>query len=390
MTSILVLDANQRSALAITRSLGRHPELTVFTADALPEALAGASRFSRGYFQLPPVSEDLPAFLKALRQCIDQQGIDVVFAPTEVSSQAILHNPDCLGRATLPFASLEQVMQLADKGKLVQLAQQLQVPLPASRWFAAAGDCVPTQLDLNYPLIVKPTLSRILTDNGWVHTSVHRVDSRAELEQLLQDTDYLQHPFMLQQFIPGTGAGIFALYDQGQPVAFFSHQRLREKPPGGGVSVLSASRACTPQLLQQAKAILDAANWHGVAMVEFRVSDDGTGYLMEVNTRFWGSLQLAIDAGVDFPWLLYQVHSGQAPAVVGNYREGQRLRWLLGDLDSLYLVLRNKEFPLKEKLTRLGCFFLPRPWSTRHEVNRWGDLKPAWVELKQYFQALRS
>ena len=29
----------------------------------------------------------------------------------------------------------------------------------------------------------------------------------------------------------------------------------------------------------------------------------GTPLLMEVNGRFWGSLQLAIDAGVDFPYL---------------------------------------------------------------------------------------
>jgi hypothetical protein len=36
-------------------------------------------------------------------------------------------------------------------------------------------------------------------------------------------------------------------------------------------------------------------------MVEFK--DDGVNppCLMEINGRFWGSLQLAIDAGVDFP-----------------------------------------------------------------------------------------
>ena len=68
--------------------------------------------------------------------------------------------------------------------------------------------------------------------------------------------------------------------------------------------MLSASAAVTPQLEAYARKLLDAVHWHGVAMVEFRETPQGEFYLMEVNTRFWGSLQLAIDSGVDFPALL--------------------------------------------------------------------------------------
>jgi len=43
-------------------------------------------------------------------------------------------------------------------------------------------------------------------------------------------------------------------------------------------------------------------------MVEFRVdARDGTAKLMEVNPRFWGSLQLSILSGADFPYLLYNL-----------------------------------------------------------------------------------
>jgi len=68
--------------------------------------------------------------------------------------------------------------------------------------------------------------------------------------------------------------------------------------------------------------------WHGVAMVEFKVSADGTPYLMEVNARFWGSLQLAIDAGVDFPWLLYQLATGRDVESDDDYVTGVKSRWL--------------------------------------------------------------
>ena len=105
---------------------------------------------------------------------------------------------------------------------------------------------------------------------------------------------------------------------------------------------------------------------------------------MEINTRFWGSLQLAIDAGVDFPWLLYQLASGAQPKPVDNYKTGIRLRWLLGDLDNLYLTLKDREYSSLVKLEAILHFLTPSPFKTRHEVNRWGDLGPSWCELRQY------
>jgi len=50
-------------------------------------------------------------------------------------------------------------------------------------------------------------------------------------------------------------------------------------------------------------------------MVEYKIdSASGTPYLMEINGRFWGSVQLAIDAGVDFPRLLVECALGREPA----------------------------------------------------------------------------
>lgn len=123
-------------------------------------------------------------------------------------------------------------------------------------------------------------------------------------------------------------------------------------------------------------------------MVEFRVSDDGTGYLMEINPRFWGSLQLAIDSGVDFPWLLYLACKGEAlPAPKIRQR---RLRWLLGDLDRLYLVFKSSgsDYSALKKLYEFLRFLKPN-LRTRHEVNRLSDLRPFWFEIKQYVRALR-
>jgi predicted ATP-grasp superfamily ATP-dependent carboligase len=201
------------------------------------------------------------------------------------------------------------------------------------------------------------------------------------------DPAFKVHPFLLQECITGHGQGVFALYDRGKPLAFFAHRRLREKPPSGGVSVLSESIPVDAVQLSYARSLLDKACWHGVAMVEFKVAEDGTPYLMEVNTRFWGSLQLAIDAGVDFPYMLYQLACGTRPEPINEYKTGKRLRWLLGDLDSLYLTLKDREhYSVVDKLGALLQFITPSLFRTRHEVNRWKDMGPFWCELRQYIR----
>ncbi len=387
--TILVTDANQRSALAVTRSLGRLPDVRIITTDNTSSALAGSSRHSETYIQSPAPSTEPAQFIEWLHALAIKEQIDWVFPVTEITSQLLLLQRGKLNDIKLPFANYDVLMSLADKWRLTQLADRLDVPYPASE-LIAPGTLLTQLPNQRFPIVLKPCLSRIWTGTEWISTAVQIAHSVDELNEIYSSTSYFrEHPFMLQEFIPGHGAGVFALYDNGRPITFFAHNRLREKPPGGGVSVLSESAALDPQLHAMAKSILDAANWHGVAMVEFRIAPGGKPYLMEVNTRFWGSLQLAIDSGVDFPALLLKISRGESVTAITSYRIGQRLRWLLGDLDSLYLVLRDPNFSLRYKVKRLAAFSTPQFFKTRHEINRVNDLGPAWLEFKHYIKALR-
>src|SRR4029077_21269913 len=121
-------------------------------------------------------------------------------------------------------------------------------------------------------------------------------------------------------------------------------RRLVENPPAGGASVLSESAPVEARLRDDAIRLLGPIGWHGVAMMEYK-QDESTGafFLMEVNGRFWGSLQLAIDAGVDFPFLAWQLATGQRPEVRRPYAVGVKNRWLCGDVDHLLLRLFRSE-----------------------------------------------
>lgn len=384
--NILVLDANQRSALAVTRSLGKNPQLNVWTADSTHKSLAGASRYSKRYLRCPSPQSQPEEFLGWLSDAIRHHGFTFVFPVTEVSSQLLLMNPGHLGSCRLPFADYETVMSLADKGKLMQAAVAAGVPTPDFVLYQQADEVDIEGFD-TFPVVIKPCLSKVWAGTHWIETGVTVVHNRESLQKTLDEKSINVCPFMIQSFIAGHGAGLFALYDRGKPVASFAHTRIREKPPWGGVSVVSESAAVSETLRHYAETLLDSVGWHGVAMVEFRVGSDGTPYLMEVNTRFWGSLQLAVDSGVDFPQLLWQVACGTAIPQQDGYRVGQRLRWLLGDLDSLYITLGDSRYTRREKMMALIRFL--RPGTGRHEVNRWDDPAPALQEIRFYLANLR-
>src|SRR6185503_9660028 len=168
------------------------------------------------------------------------------------------------------------------------------------------------------------------------------VSNAVECRRVLAALPTAAFPVLLQRRVSGVGEGFFALRWGGRTVSMFAHRRLREKPPAGGVSVYRESIALDDGLMGPGLRLLEALGWNGVAMIECK-REEATGrqVIMEVNGRFWGSLQLAIDAGVDFPSLLVRCAAGETVPFSADYRVGVRSRWFWGDVDHLYLRLRN-------------------------------------------------
>jgi len=386
MKSVLILDSNQRSSLAVTRSLGMHG-ISVINADSSSTSLSGCSKYSNSYHNYPDPKSYPKEFISSLIRLTEINDIGMIIPMTELSTTLLLENRSSFSNISIPFPELDKIDLLANKCSLMRLATELNIPTPDT-YYATPDD----EVDLNsftYPIILKPGKSWLLDDEKWIHTTVQLAENIDKAKSILNtDRAFKIYPFMIQECIQGEGQAVFALYNHGKAIAFFSHRRLREKPPWGGVSVLSESIEIDPTMLKHAKSLLDKAHWHGIAMVEFKVSENGTPYLMEVNTRFWGSLQLSIDAGIDFPWLLYQTANDKALEAIIDYKIGKRLRWLLGDLDSLYLTLRDKSGNYPSKIKACLQFATPDWFRTKHEVNRWYDLRPFWWEIKQYLADL--
>jgi predicted ATP-grasp superfamily ATP-dependent carboligase len=387
---VLVLDGRQRSALAVVRSLG-HRGVELHVADSEAPTLAGVSRYTHSQLRCPDPQTQPARFVTWVHETARELHVDRVLPITDMTTM-LLAGARGDGPYRMLCAPLDAYERVTDKHRLLETARRAGLPVPETVAVNTLAEMEERCRNARYPLVLKPARSRVLIGDRIVDTGVYVARSLREALDYARAQSWLGViPCLLQEYIEGHGAGIFALYSDGRPVAWFSHRRVREKPPRGGISVLSESVAVDEGLRKVAERLLSEAQWDGVAMVEFRVDAQGTPYLMEVNGRLWGSLQLAIDSGVDFPWLMLRASTGERLESLAGYRLGCRLRWFLGDVDNLLLELRGRGIArtvgrkLGAVLSFIGTTFEP---GVRNEILRGEDPRPAWLELRRWLKRI--
>lgn len=387
---VLITDADTRPGLAATRSIGRQGHFVVVAGHRDP-SLASVSRFCSQFALYPDPARDPKAFTARVVDLARELGIDVIIPITEITTLLLTENRHLLPeRCRLPFPSAAAVATAADKSKVLALADTLGVPTPKMVVLERADELQAAAPQLGYPVVIKPARSRVPSEKGFVSTGVTYADDYPELTAKVNSLPAEVFPVLLQERVEGEGVGVFACFQDGAPIATFAHRRIREKPPSGGVSVLCESTPVDPEAARHAVSLLSALEWQGVAMVEFKRHRDGALRLMEINGRFWGSLQLAIDAGVDFPAMAVAIAQGRKLEPLAGYRNGVRSRWLWGDFDSLLMVLRKRRsdhLPAGHpgRVRSLISFLNVFDGRTRYDTLQWGDMRPWLLESKRWF-----
>jgi predicted ATP-grasp superfamily ATP-dependent carboligase len=387
---VLVTDGDTRPALAAVRALGRSGHEVVVAGDRLP-CLASASKYATAIERVPSPVIDAPGFEAALIELVRRRRVEVVLPITEVSTLLVTENQQRLPAfCRVPFPDAAVVSNAANKAYVIRLAERLGVPIPRSAIVDSADEGIGRAAEHPYPIVVKPARSRVRVGSEWISTGVRYAVDVPDLKRILRSLPKETYPVLLQERIPGPGVGLFACFDEGRPTALFAHRRLREKPPSGGVSVLCESSPLDPAAVEYSQLLLSELGWRGVAMVEFKRDDrDGQLRLMEINGRFWGSLELAIAAGVDFPGLALDVATGTRRSLQAGYRVGLQMRWLGGDLDALLMILRRNREQLQLPASHPGRRRVLWDWlhlwgrDLHYEVESLDDPAPARLEWRR-------
>ena len=349
----LVTDTHYKNGLCAVRSLGARGAWVLATA---PRRLAAgaSSRFAAARETYPPPEHE-DAFMSFLERAVRRHAIDVVLPLGQAAVETVARNRSALDpHAAVALADWSAIELAGDKRRAIEFAHEIGVPAPR-----AFDD--PSQVDRS-PVVVKD-----VHGSGGVRYA--------------SDPDELARAFdagaTIQEYVRGDGFGFFGLFAAGVEQAVFMHRRVREFPVTGGASTAAESFR-DPVLEQHGLRLLRGLGWHGPAMAEFkRDARDGEYKLIEINPKFWGSLDLSVAAGVDFPFLTAQVALGEPVDVPDAYPEGVRFQWVYDDL--LHALARPRA---------AGAVVrdLVAP-SVRHDLRR-DDLKPAAVDAVRFAGAL--
>ncbi len=356
----LVLGSDTRSFLTVIRSLGRKG-IQVHIAWHRPDSAAQYSRYVKKRHGIPKFVPEDDAWKIRFQEVLRKEAFDLVIPCDDPSIIPLqIHRKDFEGLSKIYLVDDRTFEITINKRKTLELARSLNIPVPREMEVEAGsnqlGQITPT---LSFPIVLKPYRS-VTANELYRRNEVRKAFSAEEFKRHYQEMAELG-PILIQENFKGFGCGVELIADRGTVLSAFQHQRVHEPLLGGG-GPYRKSVALHPGLYGAAEKMIKALGYTGVAMVEFKMNPEtGQWVFLEINARFWGSLPLAVAAGIDFPWYLYELLVHGNRDFNRQYRQGLYCRNLVGDLEWLRTNLSADHsdpslhtVPLKNVVSEIG------------------------------------
>jgi len=386
---VLVVEAQTLGAVAVIRSLGR-AGYTVYSCAPSEDALGFKSNYSFAYSLSPDYRSQ--SFIDWLRGYVRKNKIRAII-PSEAFLLAIRPYFQEFS-PLLPYSSSEQVVY-SGMSKADQVLR-----LTEGRFAKQTSSHMPPFLllqDSSIP-ISRQTLQRlgvpiyVKLDGTYAKarqpSRVFKANSLDDAESQLALAASCYSKLLVEGHVPGRGVGVFFLLWQSEIKAEFMHIRMHEVPHTGGVSSYRKSWH-HERVRADALEKLRALDWQGVAMMEYRWDEARDEfYFMEMNGRFWGSLHLALRAGVDFPTDLLDLFHGREPTPQVKPAKDVSCRHTFpSDLMFVRSVWKDPSSRVLAKVQSLLEFFaLALNPSVGSDLWYAGDTKLYWIELFRFLR----
>jgi predicted ATP-grasp superfamily ATP-dependent carboligase len=359
---VLVTDAQLRSSLVAIRSFGKK-NIKISAGSELVNAMGHYSKYCTRKIIYPNPRTETSKFLTFMLDMVKKNGYDCIIPFHTYTAFLLSKYKDIFKDYThIPPPDFKVYYNAFNKIQLLKTAQKNNITIPKT-YFSQDIEEIIDSID-NYPVIVKPSKRHGI--------KISICDSQIDLKINYNDMTKKYGQCIVQEFIPNGGeVGVYTIFDKNSdPIALTVQERLRCMNSYGGISTLRKTIK-NDELVNIAFNLLKIINWSGAAMVEFRIdSRDNKPKLMEINPRFWGSLQLSISSGIDFPYILYQLTMDEKPQLNLDFKENVYCRWFIGEITNF--------FNYSGKIKRLVDLMRPKVINDVISIN---DPKPGLVSL---------
>lgn len=335
MSEVLLTYGWVRSSYSALRNLKKH-NISVEVSDSSPIGMSQFSRFSSGFNKYTSHYKNEQKFISDLSHICKSKDIKLIL-PAHNETEIIARHKDKFNDNLVAMIPDEAHCRLFNNKS------------DAYDYVSKIGVQVPTRIKYDDPKLVaqllknkgiKKTVIKLLTGNSSKGVFYAKDPDHAQLivHKLISKYKLSTNRYpQIEEYVKGEGFGCSVLYSEGKFITHFTHRRLRDKIETGGTSTYR--EASTHKGIEKAtKKIFDSIGWNGLAMCEFKVCQEtGRFWFIEVNPRMWGSISLAIESGVQFPYLAWLCATkGPSEAIdfhsSCNVSVGWKARWLLGDI----------------------------------------------------------
>lgn len=299
--------------LGIIQSLGRHNVPTYLLDEGL--CIGRFSRYPREFMKCPSIKQEAP-FLEFLVNLASRDNLSgwIVYPNDDETVCFLAKHKEQLEEYYRIATPGWDVIKFAYEKKLTyQLAEKIGIPIPQTLYPESAEEL--EKPDIEFPVIIKPSVKEPFY--SLTKKKAIRADSHQELvREFVEAVRFAGgHRLMIQELIPGGSSHLFSvgsLFKDGEFLGKVVARRDRQHPMDFGHATTYAVTVDKPELEEITKKILGAMGYYGLSEVEFMFDPrDGKYKLLEINARPWGWHTLAIAAGVDLPYLLYQDMLGE-------------------------------------------------------------------------------
>jgi predicted ATP-grasp superfamily ATP-dependent carboligase len=333
---------------------------------SVPSTYAARSRATAGTVRIPDPGPDPEGFVRAMAGAAEQLRVAAVLPGTETSLTVLAgREADFPKDVVVGVPPREVVERAVDKALLAELSAAAGLKVPETLTVARAD------VDgISYPAVVKPVTSSIRVDDtvrlGWVRKIDTAAELRAALEWMPGDA------LLVQPFLEGELSAAAGVFWDGKLLCVEHQVARRIWPPVIGVSSYAETVPPDRELEEQITGLLRAIGWNGIFELQFIRRPDGD-YVIDLNTRFYGSLALAVRSGLNLPAIWVDLLLGRTPKI-GSYRVGVRYRSEQRDARAIVHAFRAGR--RAEALS--AC--LPRP-RTAHGIFSARDPLPFFARL---------
>ena len=385
----LITDAHLRQSLVTVRSLGRRG-LSVAALATSTDVPAFSSRWC-DYGFVCPAEQGTDAYVAYLEELLARTRPPVLIPTDDSTIAAVRQHRARLERYTCLALADEPAMTTAvNKELTLATARRVGVHVPRCLTVNTITEIPNALKEIGLPAVVKPSESWRQGDHLGVRKGPQLVTTADEARRAVAEIIGFGGAALCQPLLTGRREAVSFLYAHGEVHARFAQWTKRTIPPLGGTSVLRQSIAVPPDIGNQAERLVRELDLEGYSEIEFRRDRAGVPYLMEINARLSASVEVAVRAGVDFPYLLYQWASGARIDKVTSYRVGGWMRYLQGDVMTTLAAFKQRGRPGVSSPVRavlgFGLSFL-RPMD--YDFFDWRDPVPAVRAMSDFIRDLR-